>query len=351
MVGKGRRIRHAHARRWERATALQLCRAAFCLRRALAPFYVASSSAATTIRLRFFMNSFALFLAVVLATTTVRGQQPASSAAGETPILLAQNDSSSTAEPTTPDDTMTIKARPQGSAGAPEESAPMSAVNLWNLVKSGGWAMIPLGFLSVMTVMLVLAYLITLRRSSILTPNYMNTADVLLKKRDYLGLLAISSRHSEAVARVVQRTLDFATKNPSASFETVKDIAQTEGSSQAASLQNRTVYLADIGVLAPMIGLFGTVLGIIRSFGVIGSGNIAQSRDVLLAEGVSEALVATAAGLILGIVAMAFYSLFRNRVQSLISDLEIASAHVLGLIALNYNKKRDPSRLVVEEDF
>jgi biopolymer transport protein ExbB len=123
----------------------------------------------------------------------------------------------------------------------------------------------------------------------------------------------------------VQRTLDFATKNPSASFETVKDIAQTEGSSQAASLQNRTVYLADIGVLAPMIGLFGTVLGIIRSFGVIGSGNIAQSRDVLLAEGVSEALVATPLLNILGTRRDGLLIAFlRNRVQSLISDLEIA---------------------------
>jgi hypothetical protein len=48
---------------------------------------------------------------------------------------------------------------------------------------------------------------------------------------------------------------------------------------------------------------------------------------------------------------MAFYSLFRNRVQSLISDLEIASSHVLGLIALNYNKKREQSRLAVEDEF
>ena len=246
---------------------------------------------------------------------------------------------------------MTIPAIPSPAASAPVESAPLNVVNVWNLLKSGGWAMIPLAFLSVMIVMLVLAYLFTLRRSTILTPHYMNTADVLLKKRDYLGLLAISSRHSEAVARVVQRTLDFATKNPTASFEIIKGIAETEGSSQAASLQHRTVYLADIGVLAPMIGLFGTVMGIIRSFGVLGSGNIAQSRDVLLAAGVSEALVATATGLILGIVAMGFYSLFRNKVQSLISDLEIASAHVLALIAVNYNKKRETSRLPVEDEF
>ena len=232
---------------------------------------------------------------------------------------------------------------------APKEEA--ATVTLWKLVQDGGWAMVPLGFLSIVTVMLVLVYLFTLRRSSILTAQYMNTADVLLKKRDYLGLLAISSRHSEAVARVVQRTLDFATKNPNAGFDTIREIAETEGSSQAASLQHRVVYLADIGMLAPMIGLLGTVVGIIRAFAKLGSGDASVSRDILLASGVSEALVATATGLILGITAMGFYSLFRNRVQSLISDLEIASTHVLALIGLHFNKKREPSRVPVDEEF
>jgi biopolymer transport protein ExbB len=205
--------------------------------------------------------------------------------------------------------------------------------------------------MSVITFMMVLVNLFTLRRSAILTPHYMNTADVLLKKRDYLGLLAISSRHSEAVARVVQRTLDFATKNPSASFEIVREIAESEGSGQAASLQHRPTYLADIGMLSPMVGLLGTVTGIIRAFGVLAAGQAEKSRDVLLASGVSEALVATASGLIVGILAFAAYAHFRNKVQALISDMEGASAHVLGLIALNYNKKREQSRVALEDEF
>lgn len=210
--------------------------------------------------------------------------------------------------------------------------------------------MIPLAFLSIITVMLVIAYLFTLRQGSIMTPHYMNTAEVLLKKKDFTGLLAISSRHSEAVARVVQRTLDFSTKNPNTSFEVVREIAQTEGSGLAASLQNRIVYLADIGMLSPMIGLLGTVFGIIKSFGTLAS-NTKASRDTLMAAGVSEALVATAAGLILGIVAMAFYALFRGRVQSLISTLEIASAHLLGLIATSHTKReRDPASKTLEAD-
>lgn len=297
------------------------------------------------------MKLIACVLALVFGAAVAMGQENPP-ARGDSPTVQTQT------TPAPSDELITIPAKSatKAKAGArPEVAEPKeesTTVTLWKLVQDGGWAMIPLGFLSVVTVMLVLVYMFTLRRSSILTANYMNTADVLLKKRDYLGLLAISSRHSEAVARVVQRTLDFATKNPNATMETVREIAETEGGSQAASLQHRVVFLADIGMLAPMIGLLGTVVGIIRAFAKLGSGDATLSRDILLASGVSEALVATATGLILGITAMGFYGLFRNRVQSLISDLEIASTHVLALISLHYGKKREQtSRVAVDEEF
>lgn len=319
------------------------------------------------------MKFHALFLAVLFGAATLQAQTGAPPESNS-PVLLAQaaapskkdnavtaiNDrgakdakDAAIAAAAAAEDTLTIPAN-RASAGAPSaagKTGDATPVTLWKLILDGGYAMIPLGALSVITVMLVLVYLFTLRRSSILSPQYMNTADVLLKKRDYLGLLAISSRHSEAVARVVQRTLDFATKNPTAPYDVVREIAETEAGSQAASLQHRTVYLADIGMLSPMIGLLGTVIGIIRSFGLLGSGQTATSRDLLLANGVSEALIATAAGLVLGILAMFFYSVFRNRVQSLISDLEIATAHVIGLVALNYGKKREGSRVAVDDEY
>ncbi len=286
-----------------------------------------------------------LLLAATL-TSAVLIAPDLAAALPDQPVLLAQ---AAVPEPAVESVPPAATAPAPAAPAAPERK--VDATTLWKLVKDGGWAMIPLVFLSIVTVMLVLVYLFSLRRGSILSAHYMNTADVLLKKRDYLGLLAISSRHSEVIARVIQRTLDFATKNPNASYEVVREIAETEGGSQAASLQHRVVYLADIGMLAPMIGLLGTVFGLIRSFGMLGSGSATQSRDVLLASGVSEALVATASGLVLGIVAMAFYALFRNRVQSLISDLEIATAHVMGLIALNYNQKREQSRVAVDDEF
>src|SRR5204862_7793350 len=125
--------------------------------------------------------------------------------------------------------------------------------------------------LSIIFVMLVITYLRTIRRGAIVSSGYMATADALLRKRDYLGLLAVSNRHGEAIARVVQKTLDFMTKNPNADFAQAREIAETEGTRLATNLHNRVTYLADIATIGPLVGLFGTVIGIIRSFGALGS--------------------------------------------------------------------------------
>jgi len=220
-----------------------------------------------------------------------------------------------------------------------------SSQTLWDLIQSGGMTMIPLALMSVLMVMLVVAYAITLRRGAVLSNQFMNTAEVLMKKRDYAGLLAIANRHSEAIARIVHRMLDFSAKNPTAPFEVVREIAQTEGSTQASSIQNRITYLADIAVLSPMVGLLGTVFGIIKCFGDMSGAVAESSRGKMLSGGVSQALFATGVGLIIGIISMAFYGIFRNRVQSLLSELERASAHLLGLLSLQFdNRDSRPSR-------
>jgi biopolymer transport protein ExbB len=195
-----------------------------------------------------------------------------------------------------------------------------------------GPVMIPLFALSVFSVMLVIVYLLTIRRGAVVSSGYMATADALLRKRDYLGLLAVSNRHGEAIARVVQKMLDFTTKNPSADFQQVREIAETEGTRVASSLNNRVIYLADIGMIAPMLGLLGTVFGIIKSFGALGA-DLGTQRYAQLSSGVSQALVNTAAGLAIGIPAMIFYAFFRGRVQKIISELESAVTHVLALRA------------------
>jgi biopolymer transport protein ExbB len=90
-----------------------------------------------------------------------------------------------------------------------------------------------------------------------------------------------------------------------------------------------------------MIGLLGTVLGMIKSFLQIGSADIQGVRQMELASGISEALITTAAGLFVGIPALAFYSLFRGRVQKYIAELEAAATHLIALLQSNEEKPKN----------
>jgi biopolymer transport protein ExbB len=235
----------------------------------------------------------------------------------------------------------------QAAEAAPSPGSPQAT--LLELLKAGGWVMIPLVIASLITMALVFACLFSLRRGTIISNRFLETAEALLRKRDYLGLIAVSNRHPEAVARITARALDFATKNPTASPEAIREVAETEGSRVASSLSHRIVFLADIATLSPMLGLLGTVVGIINSFGVLAS-NTNQPRPMLLAHGVSEALVATAAGLVVGIVAMSFYAIFRGKVASMISDMESATSHIVNMITAQQQLRRPERSRVLESD-
>jgi biopolymer transport protein ExbB len=214
--------------------------------------------------------------------------------------------------------------------GAPETLA--------KLLSAGGLVMVPLAILSVITLALILVYLVTLRRGAVAGARFMNTAETLLGKGDLLGLLAISNRHRDIVAVILTRTLEFLARHPEATNEQLREIAETEGSREAAVLNQRVAWLADIATIAPMLGLLGTVFGMIRSFSVMAN-DVAASRPMLLAEGVAEALVATAAGLVIGIPAMAAYAWFRSRVQEMISEMEGTTALLLVKLVLARGKE------------
>jgi len=224
---------------------------------------------------------------------------------------------------------------------AAETPAPaVKEMNFLEILAKGGIMMYPLGLMSVITVVLILIFLLTVRRNAIVSDRFMNSAETMIRKRDFLGLSALSHRRNECMARVTQKTLDFMAANPGTPFENVREVAQTEGSHQAGMLTSRITYLADIGAIAPMVGLLGTVFGMIEAFMQIYSGQVQGVREMGLAEGVSKALIATAGGLAISIPALAFYSIFRGRVQKYVSELEAACTHFV--ILLHAQLERQP---------
>ena len=232
-----------------------------------------------------------------------------------------------------------------------------NAGTLWNVLVSGGVFMLPLATLLFIATLLIFIYLLTLRRGAVVTKRYLDICEALLRKRDYLGLLAVSNRHGESVARIVQSMLAFAKDNPTANLESVREIAETEGIRQASSLSHRITYLADVGTIAPMVGLLGTVSGMIHSFGALAT-DIATSKPMMLAQGVSEALVCTASGLVVGIVAFVSYAYFRGRVNRLTADLEASATQILAVFSLYYTSaaagpagRRREREAAFEDDF
>jgi len=235
-------------------------------------------------------------------------------------------------------------------APTPEQPILPRTTNILEAMISAGPVMLLLFLLSIFSVMLIIVFFLTIRRGAIVSSGYMATVDALLRKHDYLGLLAVSNRHGEGIARVVQKTLDFMTKNPNADFAQAREIAETEGTRIATNLHNRVTYLADIATIGPLVGLFGTVIGIIRSFGALGS-ELGPSRYVLLSKGISEALINTCGGLGIGITAMIFYAFFRGRAQRLVSDLEAASTHILALLSVQPSRRRERAPVLLEDEF
>ena len=113
-------------------------------------------------------------------------------------------------------------------------------------------------------------------------------------------------------------------KNPAL----LKDIIESEGRRQADRILGPTQYLLDIAAVAPMVGLLGTVFGMIKAFSVIAY-DIAKAKPILLAHGVAMALITTAFGLIVGIPAMVAYAYFRRKGIKVVSRLEFASTEIL----------------------
>src|SRR5438874_11000227 len=100
---------------------------------------------------------------------------------------------------------------------APE--LPRTTTTMLHAMSQAGPVMVVLLVLSIISVMLVIVYFLSIRRGAIVSHEFMATADALLRKRDYLGLLAVPNRHGEAIACLVEQVIDFTTKNPTGDVE------------------------------------------------------------------------------------------------------------------------------------
>ncbi|MEN3112250.1 MotA/TolQ/ExbB proton channel family protein [Uliginosibacterium paludis] len=185
------------------------------------------------------------------------------------------------------------------------------------IIRAADWPIIPLLFASVIALALIFERLFSLRRSAIVPAG-------LLEK--VLGELRQSGPSDELIARVhahspLGRVLAAGLRNMRASREIMKESIEEAGAAVAHDLGRFLTTLGTIASVAPLMGLFGTVVGMIELFGAQG-GNGVGADPQQLAHGISIALYNTGFGLMIAIPALIAHRHFRALVDSIVVEME-----------------------------
>ena len=226
------------------------------------------------------------------------------------------------------------------SAFAQSPEAVAQRMSLGEIIETGGWLMYVLGAMSVAGLAMIIYFLMVLRPERVAPQSFMDELGEELKQRRFDRARELCRREDHAAACVALAGLNHLGGSRETEPMLLKEIMEGEGSRQASMLQGQIQYLMDLGVLSPMVGLLGTVMGMLRAFNAVAL-DIAKAKPMILAAGVSQALITTAAGLLVGIPAMIFYSYFRGRSSRLISGLEAVSADLLGELLEAENSSAD----------
>jgi len=211
-------------------------------------------------------------------------------------------------------------------AMAPSAQAEHS-VTLWELLRAGGWTMLVLGLLSVVATSLVVYNLMTIKMDVLVPQRF--TEDVIqrLESRDDKGVRAMCRGGSNIIGAIVAEGFDRRAKGRIIVREAMENAARRE----IGKLWQNISYLGDIAAIAPLLGLLGTTIGMIQAFNVISFAG-ANLKPIMLVGGISKALVTTAAGLIVAVPALAFYSYFRGKVQAISDQVERYAMDVMKLV-------------------
>lgn len=195
-------------------------------------------------------------------------------------------------------------------------------ISLGEMFKAGGIVMIVLALLSVAFMALVIYCFMFLKNDKVVPSKLRDTVRFHLSKDNITGARIACEESDSVLGRVLRDVF----QNPNAVGEKANGFLESVGGRYASMLRQRISYLSNIGVIAPMLGLLGTVFGMIGAFNKWSGaqGNVQSG----LSGSIAEALGTTAFGLIVGIPAMGFYYYFRGRVNFAISELEETAEEV-----------------------
>lgn len=205
------------------------------------------------------------------------------------------------------------------SLGFAQGSEPASQVSLLQLIKTGGWAMWPLGGFSIFMVTLIIQNFMNLRPKVLLHNEQMPALLEMMMGRRVKSALIYCRKNPSLFANTLGAGLERCLDDEVIDFMKVKESVEEASIEQTSKLMKPIDYLSIIGASAPMLGLLGTVSGMIKAFNTMGT--TGMGKPELLAANIGEALITTATGLVIAIPAMFFFFFFKKGFQKTLATL------------------------------
>ncbi len=197
---------------------------------------------------------------------------------------------------------------------------------MFELILAGGWVMAPIILCSILALTIVVERFWTLREKKIAPPNLTDQI-IKLHKKNRITNEAISKLYNNSP---LGRILAAGLRNMNTQRELMKESIEEEGRQVVLELERFLNTLGTIASITPLLGLLGTVIGMIKVFAVITSLGVGDPK--ILADGISEALLTTAAGLSVAIPSVMFYRFFRGRVDELLLKMEAQAVFLVEVI-------------------
>ncbi len=188
--------------------------------------------------------------------------------------------------------------------------------SLWHQIQEGGWVMIPIGLVSVLTVYLIGDGFLRTSREKVLPSEQIEAVKNFFRPGDYVGAYNYCRDNPSPFANVCRVAVSLIGDGKDA----VEEGIVAELAKEDSKMQTLISYLSVVGVCAPMIGLVGTVTGMIKAFATLGTSGIGDPSG--LSAAIGEVLVATASGLFVAIPAFGSYYYLRNRAVKVLHDIE-----------------------------
>lgn len=196
-------------------------------------------------------------------------------------------------------------------------------LTFWQLVFNGGWVMLVVGLFSILTLTLVIDLFLRITTKKMISFDYVESLKAALKEKDLKKAMDMTEAQANCLSEVIMAGL----KKTGQSLKTVQDCMMEAGVKAISSVEQKINYLSAIAAIAPMLGLLGTVLGMIQAFNVIAY-EAGLGKPTALAGGIAQAMITTAFGLIVAIPAMSFHFYFKGVMDKILSEIENVATDV-----------------------